>query len=89
MKDHIILTPTVQRARYEWEKFIKMYHDAQIIESVRPFPTLDILLINGMRLKFVGETEGQRAVRGRRATLVSIDEFDLNDILKEDSNESV
>ena len=83
------MTPTVARAKYEWEKLVKTYRYAPLIESVRPFPILDISLINGIKLSFVGETEGPRVVRGRKATLVSIDEFDLNDILKEDSNESV
>ena len=83
------MCPTVKRAVYEWKQFIKTYNDAQIIKSARPFPILDILFANGMRLSFVGETEGARVVRGRRGNLVSIDEFDLNDILKEDSNESV
>lgn len=72
MTDKIIKCPTVARADYEWRKCCKVYEP--IIKNVRKHP-YTIELINGSKIIFKGETEGQRAILGCHADIHTIDSF--------------
>lgn len=71
-KDIVIMTPTFNRAVYEWKAFLSRW--STIIKKANR-PNLSIELLSGQKIYFKGETEGQRALRGLRADVVSIDEF--------------
>ena len=70
--DKIVMCPTVMRAEYEWQKYCKMLEP--VIKSAKKFP-FSIELINGMKIIFRGETEGQKTVRGYRADICVIDDM--------------
>lgn len=80
-KKIVIMTPTVQRATYEWKKFLSRW--STIIKKANR-TSLSIELLSGHELYFKGETEGQRALLGFHADIVSIDEFYIIDMYSED-----
>ena len=75
MKDIIVMCPTVRRAKYEFDRFCRLYES--IITKKEMYK---VSLMNGRKIMFRGETEGQWAVLGTRADIVTIDEFELEDI---------
>lgn len=80
MNDIIVMCPTVKRARYEFDRFCHFYDS--IITNKKLYETT---LVNGQKIMFRGETEGQRAVLGTRADIITIDEFKLEEITYEDN----
>lgn len=71
-KDIVVMTPTFNRAVYEWKAFLSRC--STIIKKANR-PSLSIELLSGQKIYFKGETEGQRALRGLHADVVMIDEF--------------
>lgn len=71
-KNIIIMSPTVNRAIYEWKKFLSMW--STIVKKANR-TNLCIELLSGHKIYFKGETEGQRALLGFYADIVSVDEF--------------
>lgn len=74
MKELIIMSPTVKRAKYEWRKFLYKYSSIIKRTSGRE---VSVELLNGMKIYFRGETESQRTLKGLRGSVVSIDEFHI------------
>lgn len=72
MTDKIVMCPTVARACEEWRRYCKTLEP--VMKSAKKFP-FSIELINGMKIIFRGETEGQIAVRGYRADICAIDDM--------------
>lgn len=72
MKELIVMSPTIERARHEWRKFLYKYSPIIKRNNVRE---KSVELLNGMKIYFRGETEGQRTLKGLRESFVSIDEF--------------
>lgn len=70
MKDIIVMCPTVKRARYEFNRFCHFYDS--IITNKKWY---EATLVNGQKIMFRGETEGQKALFGTHAEIVKIDEF--------------
>lgn len=70
MKDIIVMCPTVKRARYEFDKFCHRFDS--VIEKKKLY---EVSLITGQKIIFRGETEGQRALLGTHADIITIDEF--------------
>lgn len=66
------MCPTVEKAQKECEQLLKMYPSFWVLKRKHP-PTL--ISPTGNEYIFRGETEGQRAIRGSRAGIVTIDEF--------------
>lgn len=73
-KAMIIMCPTVERAKYEWGKFQRIFEP--VIRRIHKNPLM-IELHTGEVFYYRGETEGQRAVLGYHADIVSVDEFYL------------
>lgn len=71
-KTIIIMSPTVNRAIYEWKAFLSKY-PTMIKKANRT--SLYIELLSEHKIYFKAETEGQRALLGLYADIVSIDEF--------------
>lgn len=71
-KTIVIMSPTVNRAVYEWKAFLSRW--STIIKKANR-ASLCIELLSGHKIYFKGETEGQRALLGLHADIVSIDEF--------------
>lgn len=71
-KSIIIMCPTVLRASFEWKASLRKY--AEVIKKANRAQRY-IELLSGLRLYFIGETEGQRALRGFHAEIISMDEF--------------
>ena len=71
-KDIVIMSPTVNRAVYEWKAFLSRW--STIIKKANR-NRLCIELLSGQKIYFKGETEGQRALLGLRADIISLDEF--------------
>ena len=71
-KTIVIMSPTVKRAVYEWEAFLSKW--SMIIKKTNR-ANLYVELLNGYKIYFKGETEGQRALRGLHADIISVDEF--------------
>ena len=69
-KTVIILCPTVRRAVYEWERLAQLPFWMAISKS-----KLTLTSIFGNTWKFVGETEGQRGLRGYHAEIISVDDL--------------
>lgn len=78
--DTIIMHPTLQRAIEHWNEVGKRI--PSLIKKAKRNP-LCIELINGDIWYFRGETEGTRALRGYRGTIIVDDIFDLNVALGE------
>lgn len=71
-KKIVIMTPTVQRATYEWKAFLSRW--SMIIKKANR-TSLSIELLSGHKLYFKGETERQKALTGLNADIISADEF--------------
>ena len=71
-KTIVIMAPTVNRAVYEWKAYLSRW--STIIKKANR-TSLCIELLSGYKLYFKGETEGQRALLGIHADIVSADEF--------------
>lgn len=71
-KDIIIMSPTVDRAVYEWKLFLSRW--STIIKKANR-PRLYVELLSGQKIYFKGETEGQRVLLGVSADITNIDEF--------------
>ena len=71
-KNIVIMSPSVNRAVYEWKAFLSRW--STIIKKANR-SNLCIELLSGQKIYFKGETEGQRALLGLYADIVSIDEF--------------
>ncbi len=71
-KTIIIMSPTVNRAVYEWKAFLSRW--STIIKKANR-TSLYVELLNGQKIYFKGETEGQRALLGLFADIISADEF--------------
>lgn len=74
MKELIIMSSTVERANYEWKKFLYKYSSIIKRTSGRE---VSVELLNGMKIYFRGETESQRKLKGLHGSVVSIDEFHI------------
>ena len=73
-KTIVIMSPTVNRAVYEWKAFLSRW--STIIKKANR-NSLCIELLSGHKIYFKGETEGQRALRGLHADIISADEFEI------------
>ena len=71
-KTIVIMSPTVNRAVYEWKAFLSRW--STIIKKANR-TSLYVELLNGQKIYFKGETEGQRALLGLSADIISADEF--------------
>lgn len=71
-KTIVVMSPTVNRAVYEWKAFLSRW--STIVKKANR-TSLCIELLNGQRIYFKGETEGQRALLGLHADIISVDEF--------------
>lgn len=71
-KTIVIMSPTVNRAVYEWKTFLSKW--STIIKKANR-NSLCIELLSGHKIYFKSETEGQRVLLGFNADIVSIDEF--------------
>lgn len=66
------MSPNVNRAIYEWKAFLSKY--STIIKKANR-TSLYVELLSGHKIYFKAETEGQKALLGFYADIVSIDEF--------------
>lgn len=73
MKDIIVMCPTLMRAYKEFCSFCTKYNE--IINKKKKY---EVILIDGRRVMFKAETEGQRGLLGTHADIVTIDEFEIN-----------
>lgn len=73
-KTIIIMSPTVNRAVYEWKAFLSRW--STIIKKANR-NSLCVELLSGHKIYFKGETEGQRALLGLHADIIRIDEFEM------------
>lgn len=71
-KPIVIMSPTVNEAVFEWKAFLSRW--STIIKKANR-TSLYIELLSGQKIYFKGETEGQRALRGLHADIISADEF--------------
>lgn len=71
-KNIVIMSPTVERAVYEWKAFLSRWSTI-IKKANRTY--LCVELLNGHKIYFKGETEGQRALIGLHADIIGVDEF--------------
>ena len=71
-KNIVIMSPTVNRAVYEWKAFLSRW--STIIKKANR-TSLCIELLSGHKIYFKGETEGQIALRGLHADIIRVDEF--------------
>ena len=71
-KNIVVMSPTVNRAIYEWKAFLSRW--STIIKKANR-TSLCIELLNGRKIYFKGETEGKRTLLGFNADIISIDEF--------------
>lgn len=71
-KTIVILSPTVDRAVYEWKAFLSRW--STIIKKANR-ASLSVELLSGHKIYFKGETEGRRALLGLHADFMSADEF--------------
>lgn len=82
-KTIIIMTPTVDRAVYEWKAFLSRW--STIIKKANK-TNLCVELLSGHKIYFKsGTTEGQRALLGLRADFFMIDEFIMPQSESEDT----
>lgn len=72
MKDTIVMTSTLERATYYFERFCITYRD-MIIKANKA--QLKIKFSTGTTIYFRAETQGQRVLRGFHGEICSIDEF--------------
>jgi len=71
-KTIVIMSPTVHMAIYEWKAFLSRW--STIIKKANR-TSLCIELLSGHKIYFKGETEGQRALLGLHADIISAYEF--------------
>lgn len=71
-KTIVIMSPTVNRAVFEWKAFLSRW--STIIKKANR-TSLCIELLSGHKIYFKGETEKQRALSGLHADIISVDEF--------------
>ena len=71
-KTIVIMSPTVNRAVYEWKAFQSRW--STIIKKANR-NSLCVELLSGHKIYFKGETEGRRALLGLHADIISADEF--------------
>ena len=71
-KTIVIMSPTVNRAVYEWKAFLSRW--STIIKKANR-TSLYVELLNGQKIYFKGETEGQRVLLGLFADIIRADEF--------------
>lgn len=71
-KTIIIMSPTVNRAVHEWKAFLSKW--STIIKKANR-TSLYVELLSGHKIYFKAESEGQKALLGLYADIVSIDEF--------------
>lgn len=71
-KTIIIMSPTVNRAVYEWKAFLSRW--STIIKKANR-ANLYVELLSGHKIYFKGETEGQRVLRGLHANIINIDDL--------------
>ena len=71
-KTIVIMSPTVNRAIYEWKAFLSRW--SMIIKKANR-TSLCVELLSGHKIYFKGETEGQRALLGLHTDIISMDEF--------------
>ena len=71
-KTIVIMSPTVNRAVYEWKAFLSRW--STIIKKADR-TSLCVELLSGYKIYFKGETEGQRALIGLHADVISVDAF--------------
>ena len=71
-KTIVIMSPTVLRAVYEWKGFLSKW--SSIIKKANR-TSLCIELLSGHKIYFKGKTEGERALLGLHADIITIDEF--------------
>ena len=71
-KTIVILSPTVNRAVYEWKAFLSRW--STIIKKANR-NSLCVELLSGQKIYFKGETDWKRALLGLKADIVSVDEF--------------
>ena len=71
-KTIVIMSPTVNMAIYEWKAFLSRW--STIIKKANR-TSLCIELLSGCKIYFKCETEGQRALLGFYADIISADEF--------------
>jgi len=69
-KNIVIMSPTVNRAVYEWKAFLERWPTKKANRT-----SLSIELLSGHKIYFKGETEGQRALLGLHADIINVDEF--------------
>lgn len=71
-KTVIVMTPTVNRAIYEWKAFLSRW--STIIKRTNK-ASLCIELLNGNKIFFKAETQGQQVLLGYNAYIIDIDTF--------------
>ena len=71
-KTIVIMSPTVNRAVYEWKAFLSRW--STIIKKANR-PNLCIELLSGHKIYFKGETEGRGVLLGLHADIINADEF--------------
>lgn len=71
-KTIVIMSPTVNRAVYEWKAFLSKR--STIIKRANRTSRC-VELLSGRKIYFKGETEGQRALLGLHADIISVDEI--------------
>ena len=67
------MSPTVNRAVYEWKAFLSRW--STIIKKANRNNRC-VELLSGHKIYFKAETEGQRALRGLHADIISADDAD-------------
>ena len=71
-KNIIIMSPTVNRAVYEWKVFLTKW--STIIKKANR-ANLYVELLTGHKIYFKSETEGERVSLGLHADIIRADEF--------------
>lgn len=71
-KTIVVMSPTVNVATYAWKRLMSIY-SPMIKKANRT--NLCVELLSGHKIYFKGETEGQIALRGLNADIISVDEF--------------
>lgn len=71
-KTIVIMSTTVNRAVYNWKAFLSKW-STKIKKANRK--NLCVELLSGQKIYFKGMTEGQRALLGLHADIISEDDF--------------
>ncbi len=70
----VIMSPTVNRAVYEWKAFLSRW--SAIVKRANR-TGLYVELLSSQKIYFKGETEGQRALWGLHADIIAVDKFEM------------